>query len=248
MSSVAFRFMMSLASPLLTLKETVQKYLEKREIKEQLASSLQAEIKEYEKINDELIVFGNKLFPIIQNEGQPSPRQLIEVIDCLSQLIKIFTKIIILFIRLAKACKDISKQEGFMSSLQKTNRFMYDFIERMGDTYIGKNTVKIDSSFFRFLLMYKKKIMKNVKIGKLDKDEVAFLQKRMKFILRGLNQSFLKRNVRRVAMKKWTRSTTQFNKVFKGVTIDAEGTDTAVLNDFIPSELRHLAPLLDKSP
>ena len=247
MSSVAFKFMLSLASPLLTLKETVRKYLEKREIKEQLASSLQAEIKEYEKINDELIVFGNKLLPIIQNERQPSPRQLIELIDCLSQLIKIFTKIIILFIRLAKACKDISKQEGFMSSLQKTNRFMYDFVERMGDTYIGKGTVKIDSSFFRFFLMYKKEMIKNVKIGKLNKDEVAFLQKRMKSIVRGLSQPFLKRNIRGVAIKKWKSSTTQFNKVFKGVTIDAEGIETTVLNDFIPSELRHLAPFLDKS-
>jgi hypothetical protein len=252
MSSVAFRFITSLASPLLTLRNTIQEYREKRklkkELKEELASALEAEIKEYEEIEKELIDIGKRLLPIIQDEEQPSPRQLIEVINCTSQIIKVITKSLILFVHLAKACKQVSEYKAFMSYLQNTNRFMHDFIERMGSAYIEKDTVKINGGFFRFFLLYKKKIQKNVKMGKLSKDEIAFLEKRVKYITRALNQPFLKRHIRTVAVVKWKKSLTQFNKVSKNVTIDAEGMDTTVLNDFISPDLRQLAPFLDKSP
>jgi hypothetical protein len=124
---------------------------------------------------------------------------------------------------------------------------MFDFIERMSDAYIGKNTVKIDGSFFQFLRTYKKKIMKNVKMGELDKEKVEFWEKRMKSILSGLNQPFLNRSRRRFEIKKLKKTVTQFNITFKNVTIDAEEMDTAFLNDFVPPELRHLAQIFDKS-
>jgi len=253
MSSLAFQFITSLASPIISLKEMIQEYQKKRKekeaLKEDLANSLVAEIKEFEAINDDMTNLGNKLLPIIQNiDGQPSPGQLMEVIDSLSQTPRILAKLIISFIHQARACKDISQQKGFMNSLLTTNRFMHDFIERMGSTYIGKDTVKIDSSFFRFLLMYKREILKNLKIGKINKDDIEFLEKRMESIIHGLNPAFLKHHMRNVAIKKWKISTRQFNNVFNDMEIKTEGMDITDLNDFMPPGFRQIASFLDKSP
>jgi hypothetical protein len=253
MSSLVFQFITSLVGPVISLKETIQEYQRKRkekeQLKEDLANSLEAETKEYKAINDEMTDLGKRFLPIIQEiDGQPSPGQLIEVVNCLSPTPRILAKLMISFIHLARACKDISKQKGFMNSLLNTNRFMHDFIERMGSTYIARNTVKIDSSFFRFLLMYKREILKSAKIGKINKDEMELLEKRMKSVMHGLNQAFLKRHIRMVAIKKWKSSLTQFNKVVKDVEIETEGMDITVLKDFMPYELKQLAPFLDKSP
>jgi len=253
MSSIALQFLTSLVSPIISLKQTIQEYQKKREekerLKEDLANSLQAEIKEFQAVNDDIANLGKSALPILKSvDGQPTPGQLMQLIDCCSQIPRILAKLIISFIHQARACKDISKQKGFMNSLLTTNRFMHDFIERMGETYVGKNTVKIDSSFFRFLLMYKREIIKGSKIGKVNKKEIEFLEKQATILLRNLNQSFLKRHLRRGPIKKWKASLTQFNKAFKDMKIDTEGMDISGLNDFMPSGLREVAPFLDKSP
>jgi len=231
----------------------IQEYLEKRgekeRIKKEFTDSLQAEIKEYEAVNDEMANLGKELLTILQSiDKQPTPGQLMRFVDCASQIPRILARLIIIFIHQARACKDISKQKGFMNSLLTTNRFMHDFVERMGETYIGKDTVKIDSSFFRFLFMYKREILKNIKIGKVDKKEVEFLQKQIETVLNGLNQRFLKRHLRKGPVKKWKRSLIFFNKTIKDMEIDSEGMDISGLNDFMPSGLREAAPFLDRSP
>jgi hypothetical protein len=253
MSSIALQFLTSLAGPVISLKQMIQEHQKKREekgrLKEDLANSLQAEIKEFEVIIDDIDNLGKGILPILKSvDGQPTLGQLMQLIDCCSQIPRILAKLIISFIHQARACKDISKQKGFMNSLLATNRFMHDFIERMGETYIGKDTVKIDSSFFRFLLMYKREILKGSKIDKINKKEIESLKKQAEIILRGLNQPFLKRHMRKEPIRKWKASLTQFNKVFKDMKIDAEGMDVSGLNDFMPSGLREVAPFLDKSP
>jgi hypothetical protein len=253
MSSAALQFLISLVSPVISLKQTIQEYQkkskEKQRIKEDLANSLQAEIKEFEAVNGDFANLSEKILLILKRiDGQPTPAQVFQLIDRGSQIPRILAKLVILFIHLARACKDICKEKGFMTSLLTNNRFMYDLIERMGETYIGENTVKIDSSFFRFLLMYKREILKGSKIDKISKKEIEFLKKQAEIMLRNLNQAFLKRHMRRKPIKKWKASLTQFNKAFKYMKIDTRGMDISGLNVFMPSGLREIAPFLDKSP
>ncbi len=253
MSSVVFQFLTALASPVVSLKQTIQEFQKKKEekenLKKDLANSLEAEIKEYEAVNNDMIDLGKKLLPIIQSvDEQPTPAQLIQFIDCLSQTPRILAKLITSFIHQARACKDISKQKGFMNSLLVNNRFMHDFIEMMGSTYIGKDTVKIDSSFFRFILMYKREILKNSFFDKIDKKEIEYLKKQAEIISRGLNQRFLKSQIRQAPIKKWKSSLIIFNKAVKDMTIDPEGMDVSGLKDFMPPGLREIGPVLDKSP
>ncbi len=253
-SSVVFEILTSLVSPAVSLKDTIQEYQRKREekerLKEDLANSLEAETKEFQKIASEINDLGEKLLPILQEiDGQPSPRQVIEVIDCLSPTPRILAKLVTSFIHLARACKDISKQEGLMKSLLDTNnRFMYDFIQRMGNTYVGKNTVKIDSTFLRFIFTYKREIIKGSKIGKKGERQMEFIEKRMESVLHSFNQVFLKRHMRMIPIKKWKSNMSYFSRVVKDMEVDTEGMDTSGLMDFMSSESKQLARFLDKSP
>jgi hypothetical protein len=247
MLSTVFQFLSSVANPLKALREAIHNYEEKKKIKEELADALETEIKEFEKINNEIEEFGSKVLPLFQHvEGQPTPRQLLEVVDCLSQTPRIFAKLIISFVHLAKACKEISDQKGFMDSLRSTNRFMHDFIVRIGSTYIEKDTVRIDGSFFRFFRIYKKELLKGVRTPEIDKKEIEMLEKRTESILRGLSDSFLKRHLRHPMIKKWKNSLTQLNKV--SGEIQVEDADDTILKELVPPELRQYAPFLDKSP
>ncbi|MDH5450734.1 MAG: hypothetical protein OEY24_04625 [Candidatus Bathyarchaeota archaeon] len=234
------------------IQEYQKKRKEKEAIKKELADSLQVEIKEYKTVTDEMANFVEKLMAIAESvDKQPTPGQLIQFIDIGSQIPRMLAKLIAIFIHLARACKDISKQKGFMKSLLTTNRFMHDFVERMGEAYIMKGTVKIDSSFFRFFFMYKQKILKNTEIHKLskaEKKEIELLKKKVETILRGLNQRFIERHLRKVPVKKWKSSLRQLNKVTKSMTIDTEGMDISGLEDFMPPGLKEVAPFLDKSP
>jgi hypothetical protein len=253
MSSVAFQFLTSLAGPIVSMKDMIQEYQKKREekekLKENLANSLQAEIKEYEEVSADLADLGKKLLPLLESiKDQPTPAQLMQFIDCGSQIPRILAEMIISFIHQARACKDISKQRGFMNSLLSSDRFMHDFIERMGETYVGKNTVRIDSSFFRFFLMYKREILKGSKIDKLSKKDEEFIKKRAELLMHGLTPQFLKRNMRMLPIKKWKGSLVMFNNAYKDMKIDTEGMDISSLNDFMPSGLKDISPFLDKTP
>jgi hypothetical protein len=253
MSSLVLQFATSLVGPFIELRKTIQEYQrkskEKEQLKEDLTNALQAETKEYEALTKEMSDFAQRFLSIIQKiDEQPTPGQLLDIVNCLSQTPRILAKQIISFVHLARACKDISNQKAFMNSLLNTNRFMYDFIERMSSAYIGKNTVKIDSSFFRFILMYKREILKYAKVGKIDKEKMRLLEKGVKSAMRGLNEPFLKRHLRVIAVKRWKSSLATFSRVAKDIEIESEGTDISILGDFIPRELKQLAPFLDKSP
>jgi len=252
-SSTILQFLISLAGPVISLKQTIQEYQKKKEekkrLKEDLANSLQAEIKEFKALAGDIANFGERVLPILKDvDGKPTPTHLMQFINYCSELPKLSARLIVSFIHLARACKDICKAKGFMNSLLTHNRFMYDFIERMGEAYIGKNTIKIDSSFFRFLLMYKREILKVSKIDKISKREIEFLKKQADIMLRNLNQTFLKRYMRSGPIKKWKTSLGRLDKTLKYVKIDTKGIDISGLNDFLPSGLREVAPFLDKSP
>jgi hypothetical protein len=257
MSSIALQFLTSLVGPAISLKQMIQEYQKKRKdkemIKKELADSLQAEIKEYQAVSDDMANLGEEMMAIAYDvDKQPTIAQLMRFVDCGSQIPRILARLIVLFIHQARACKDISKQRGFMNSLLNTNRFMHDFIERMGEAYIEKDTIKIDSSFFRFLFMYKREILKNsgidkLRLSKADKKEIAFLKKQMETLLSRLNQRFIRRYLRKGPMKKWRSNLMKLEKASKDLKIDTEGMDVSGLEDFMPPGLREAAPFLDKS-
>jgi hypothetical protein len=196
--------------------------------------------------NDVMKLSADALPMIEKIDGQLTPGQLLKIIACLSQTPRILARFLVSFVELAKACKEISSKEAFMDSLRESSRFMYDFVNTMSDTYIEKDTVKIDGRYFRFFSMYKREILKRLKIGKMREDDVKLMKKRMKVIMHCLNETFLKRHMRNLAIKRWKSSFVQLNKVSKNITY--EDLSVTSLEEFIPSELRSFADFLDKSP
>jgi hypothetical protein len=254
MSAVAMQIVTLLESPVISLKNTIAEYQkrkeEKKRLKTQLTDSLQVEIKEYESLTEEMAKFGQTVLDIIQNIGEiPTPNQLLRFVDCVSQAPRLLAKEVILFIHLARACKDISMYEGFMDSMKTTNRFMYDFIREMGAIYVEKDTVSIDTRFFHFIFMHKKEILKGVNISKVDKKETELLLKKLDAILVGLKRRAIRRYINKVTVKKWNAGYIQLTKVVtEDMIIDSGGMDLSALNDFMPSGLKELTDFLNRPP
>jgi hypothetical protein len=256
--SIVLQVVTTLASPFTSLGKTVSGSLKNREenkrIKEDLANSLQGEIKEYEAAYKEIAQFGEKIIAILHDiKDTATPNQLIGFIDSMNQIPKILIGQITLFVHMARACKDISENSGFMDSLKTSNRFMYDFSENMGKTYVEKDTVVVDTRFFHFLFMYKREIVKMLKDSgfksEIDKKEIEFLGEKLDLILKGVrNQRFIRRYINKGPLRKWKISFVQLNKAIEYVKVDSGGMDLSGLNDFMPSGIKEIGEFLNISP
>jgi hypothetical protein len=221
MSAIVMQIVTLIVSPATSLKDAIAEYQKRKEEKErlktQLADSLQVEVKEYESLNEEMAKFGQTVLGIVQSIGQrPTSNQLIRFVDCASQVPRLLTKQIILFIHIARACKDISRYEGFMDSLKTNNRFMFDFIHEMGRIYFEKNSIHgvvMDTGFFHFVLMHKKEILKGVNISKTGKEQMRLLLEKMDLILEGLKVRAMRRYIKKVTVKKWNAGYIELVKV-----------------------------------
>jgi hypothetical protein len=257
MSAIIMQIVTLIVSPATSLRDAIAKHQERKEEKErlktQLADSLQIEIKEYESLNEEMIKFGQTVEGIVESIGQrPTSDQLIRFVDCVSQIPRLLTRQIILFIHIARACKDISRYEGFMESLKTNNRFMFDFIHEMGRMYFKKDSVHgiiADTGFFHFVLMHKKQILKGADISKIDKKEMELLLKKLDLILIGLKSRTMRRYIKKVTVKKWKVGYVELTRIMsEEVKIETGGMDLSTLDDFMPSGLKELKDFLSKPP
>lgn len=248
MSEIALGFINALASPLISLYEKIHNYQEKKETKEQIASALQSEIKDYEILINDLTELSKKsLSKVEQIEEQPTPHQVLEILGYISESPRLLARFMILFIELARACKEITSERALMDSLKETSHFLFDFVERMAEAYIEKDTVIIDGRFFRFFKTYRKEILKKsvfkgVKIGKMKEKDIKAIEKKVNAVVRCFNQSFLQRYTRTQIMKKWKKNLVYFNKTSESITFKPSGETN--LDEFMPFDLQTLQRLL----
>jgi hypothetical protein len=245
--SEVFQVLSSLPTPLNQLRVALRRYKENKKIKQEVADAFETEAKEFEDISNRLGIAGDVTLNLIKEiKEQPTPMQLFDFMDVMSLMPKILAELLISFIHIAKACKEISKEKGFMDSLRSTDHYTHDFIELMGSAYIGKNTIKIDGSFFRFYRVHKSEITKHMKKPKISKKELEILQKNIDLLLQSMTFEFAKRHTRHALIKKWQNSFIPLTKAAKDIKV--EDIDYSILKDFIPPELQEFAPFFDKSP
>lgn len=248
--SIVFQLFSALATPVAALGKIVHNHREKKESKERIANVhvlLETQTKEFEELLKELEELVEQALPLVkQVEGEANPKQVLEFVDRVSQAPRILASLIISFVHSAKSCKDISTNRAFMDGLRGTDPFIHDFIERMGSTYVAKNTVVIDGSFYSFLRIYKKKLTKGMKPLKIDKKETEMLEKKTESLLHGLNEQFLKCNQDNRIVKEWKSSLAQLDKARSDIKI--EDADETILKEIVPPELRQFVRFLDKSP
>jgi hypothetical protein len=246
--SDVYQFLGLVALPLNELRATLRKYKEKQKIKQQFADALEREAKEFEEVNIQLDMAVYTTIDLANDikEEQPTITQILDFADVVYQTPRILSKLIISYIHIAKACKEISSQEGFMESLLSTNKYMYDFVKLMANAYIAKNTMKIDSNFFRFFRIHKSEISKRTKISKTNQKEIELLEEKLEKLVNGLSIELSKRHLRHKLIKKWQGSFVTLSEAAKDLKI--EDVDYDILKELTPPELLKFAPFFDKSP
>jgi hypothetical protein len=239
------------------LEEKIHNRHEKRkrahQAKEYFVDALDAEIESYQKLLDWLVqLCREKWIPALLQVGEePSPFQVIRFLDSFSDWPRFCIESTKCFIDLARACNEVSSEEGFMESLREGNIFQYDFVRMMGGTYVAENTVRIDRRFFRFFSTYKKDILKkykeafgSFKPSKEDKEQIALLEKHAKILIRNINVNFVKRHVRNQTIRKWQRSVVKLNKVGQALSVDKPRNFN--MDIFVPPQIRAFTTFPDE--
>jgi hypothetical protein len=246
-ASDILQFLSSVATPLSELRATLRRYKENKKIQKELADALETEADEYNAVMGELSLAGDVAINIVKEikKQQPTPTQVLDFMDVVSQMPRILAKLLVSYIHLAKACREISNQKGFMESLRTSNNYVHDFIEIMSNAYIAKNTIKIDGNFFRFYRVYKSEIVKHEKSSKLSKSDSEALSSNIDSLLEKTKNELKKHHTRRPLIKHWKSSFDALFEVSKDVKV--EDVDYEVLKDVVPLELQEFIPLLDKS-
>lgn len=232
----------SLLSPLEKLGKEIKKYQTKRKTQNRILNALGDEIKDYIDIFDQISAASeNQVLPILQSiKGMPTVHQMNELLAGLLQMPLMFSQLIKSFIKLAKACSEVSVNRGFMESLKESSLFLYDFVDRMKDTYIGENTIRIDGRYYRFFKVYQDQIFKEIKEEDLEKavDEVKGYVKKIKHYVD--KTSFVKRKIR----KKYIKNFKEMCKV--AVNVKIEKANVIDLRAYMPSRLLPVMILFDE--
>lgn len=247
-----------LYGPLAELLEKIRRYQQKRkrgrEVQDQFANALENEIKNYQKLSEnfEQSTKDNFIPALLQLDEDPTPPQILKAIDSFSEMPKFFGEATKCFIRLARACNEISTKEAFMDSLRESSSFLYDFVGTMSKAYVAKDTVRIDGNFFRFFNMYKKEMSETfdktygkIKLNRKDKELIATLNKRATILTRKLeDHSFMRRHLRNKSLRKWKIGFVRISWVGKAVSMDRPSEFN--MDILIPPQVRPFTTFLDE--
>jgi len=234
-----------LSSPislLLKLGKEAKKYQTKKKTKDRVLSALGDEIEAYMDTFDQISAISkDQVLPILKSiKGMPTVHQMNDLLEGLSQMPLMWAQLVRSFIKLAKACSEVSANRGFMESLKETSLFLYDFVDRMKDTYVAENTIRIDGRYYRFFKVYQDQIFKEIHEEDLEKavDEVKGYVKKIKHYVD--KTSFIKRQTR----KKYIKNFKELCKVVVNVKI--EQTSIVDLRAYMPSRLLPVMILFDE--
>ena len=135
----------SAISPSIRLRDEIKKYQSKKKTQERFLNALEDEIKKYSEISKQITHTSEQFMSILDSiEDTPTVPQLNNLFESVLDAPIICSQLIELFVELAKSCSEVSKNEAFMSHLKETDALLYDFVQRMRDTYIAeRNAIEL---------------------------------------------------------------------------------------------------------
>lgn len=240
-SSKAIPIISTVISVVIGLREEVKRYLAKKKVKDQVVHAVGDEARAYIEIFEKLSELGRKqMLPLIQSiKVMPTTQQMNRFMDVASEVPLLYAQLLNAFIKLAKACNEVSKNKGFMESLKDSDRFLFDFVSRMADTYVGDNKVEINGSYYRFFKIYQYEIFQ------FKEDEmqgaVAEVSDSIKKVKQWVDRA---PRVRKKVCKKYIRNLEKLSELSANITI--EDSDIINLRDYIPSKLLPFVILLEE--
>ena len=236
-----------LSSPLnlmIKLLEIVKKYQKKKKTESLFLNAFENEIETYLDTYGQAFDLSEKqIIPILESIGDElTPHEMNELLEKMAPIPLIHAEMINAFISFARACSEVSALRGFMENLKETNIVLYDFVDMMKNTYVGKNKVVIDGRYYRFFQTYKKDIFGEVE--EIDTNELKPYLKKLEKYVDKVRQYTKTALIKRRILKKYKRNYHKLVKTAAGMTI--EKTTIIDLTSYVPQTLLPVAIFLEE--
>jgi hypothetical protein len=222
------------------LKTRINEYMRRRKAVDYVFNVLKDDFEKYLNLSE-------KMSKLVKEEALPklqsikirvTTEQLNSIITTLADMTDVYSEIIRTFISLAKNCSYISKNEGFMDYLKKSDILIYDFINQMRDIYVEPNHVRISGSFYVFIKLYEREFGRAV-----QKDELEKAVKEAKSYVENFKRAMKKPpRAGKKLLKKLEESYRRLQEVCKNVEVQPADID---LKAYIPSDLLPIVTLLE---
>jgi len=240
-SSEAIPIISAVISAVIGLKDEIKRYLAKKKVKDQVISAVGDEARAFIKIFEQLSGLGQeKILPLIQSvKVMPTSQQMNKFMYVASEVPLLYTQLLHAFIKLTKACNEVSKNKGFMESLNDSSRILFDFVSRMADVYVSGDKVEINGSYYRFIKTYQDEIFrfKNNEMRNAIEEVSDSIKKVKQWVDRAPR-------IRKKVCKRYIRNLKKLTNLSANVTI----RDSNIINlrDYIPSKMLPLIILLEE--
>ena len=231
------------------LVESLKKYQRKKRTESLVLNSFQDEAEIYIHAYNEISELSNEeLIPIIEEvEGEITLHNLNQLLEAMLPLPLKNAEWINAFIKLAKACSEVSSFKGLMEHLKEDDILLYDFVHVMKNTYdTKKNRVAVDGQYFRFFKTYENEIF-----GKVKSEEVISISEKMELFIKKIERFNRKLKhyitktslIRRWIIKKYRKNYRTFLKSAENMTIDRAIVKD--LMDYVPNKLLPITVFLE---
>ena len=175
----------------------------------------------------------------------PSSSNINRLINGLSQLYFIYSKIIEAFIKLARCCNEIMSCEPFIKELEESDKDLYAFIYWVGRAYDSeKDQIKFDRKFYRFIKLYEDRFFEKTKEYEIEKITCAIEDIKQKMPTLKFWISKKKRSIRKGVKRNLDKSLKSLDNVSAKIVI--EDLDIAEIKDYIPTKFRPIATLFEE--
>lgn len=220
-------------------RDEVARYQIKKRLREDLLSALSKELndvlREFDLLSE---IEQKKLFVSIKAvESTPTPNQINEVVDSISDIQTIYSQIILSYVALSEACKEVSgKNPAFMKQLMEFNPTIHDFIFQTGELVIKKDHIEVGEEFSRFMMIHKRELCKDIRsedIEKIVKEARCYIKIVKARIKPSIRKGILRRRTERKFMESF-RSLERASKKFKVPKAVATDLRRHIPNQFLP--------------
>lgn len=224
----------------------IKAYQKEKKVKERLFNALSNEIEGYVNNFEVITNIGTtRLLPLLELiRDVPTVSQMNNLVECIADFYFVYLNLVNSFIEIVNGCYEISSYEAFMKDLEESSALLHDFVISMRNMCIAHNRIKIGYSFYRFLKLYEDEILKEIKVGDVDK-VVKEMENYIDILENKVKPSFSKSSISRKTRKKLIKNFKNLLKVSKNVKI--QGNILKDLRAYVPSNLLPIVVLIEES-
>jgi len=181
------------------LYDWIRKEKSEKDVHDKLVRGLEPESIRYIELSEKISKEEEKLTGFVLSiEKKNVSRRANKIVEVWSPLPLLYSKQINALIGLARACKEISVNEGLMGQFKESEPDNYDFICRMGEIYVEPDSLRIGGDFCRFFKMREKEIRRNEALkNACDELEYGNLKEKFELCKREITSERIEKKLRK---------------------------------------------------